>query len=310
MRVLAITGATGFIGGALLAACERDWRVRILVRGAGRRRVPAGPDTVIGSLGDGAALTTLVRGADAVVHCAGAVRGARAREFHAVNAQGTAELVKATALLAPHARFLLVSSLAARVPELSPYAQSKRAAEAALSAHAGPVSWVALRPPAVYGPRDRELLPLLRLMMHGVAPVIGATDARFSLLHVDDFIAAIRAWLAQPEPAAGVFELDDGHPRGYTWGDVAAVMARLRARPVRQIRLPDWLLDAAAAINIARGRCLGLAPMLTPWKLRELRHPDWVCDNAAYRAAVEWEPRLGLEDGVRNTLAAAGIAAS
>ncbi len=299
---MAVTGATGFIGAAI---CQRlrqsDYRVRILARSPRRVEAvaPWVDEVISGDLHDPAALTRLVEGVDAVVHCAGVVRGASQAAFDRVNVQGLANLV--TAMAGSSARLLSFSSLAAREPSLSFYARSKYRGEQVLRQQAGELRWTVLRPPGVYGPGDTELLPLLRLMARGVAPVPGSPEARFSLIFVHDLAALTVAWLQHREPVTGVFTPDDGEPGGYNWHDVSATVARLCRRRVRVLRVPDVLLTPPAWVNRSLARVFGYAPMLTPEKLRELRHPDWVCDSASLRQALDWQPRVRLEAGLRST---------
>lgn len=300
--VVALTGATGFIGGAVAARlASAGWCVRGLVRPASDdRRLTTRIDRVEGSLFDPASLGRLVRGARAVVHCAGLVRGAARTEFERVNAEGVARLAHAVAREVPPPRAILVSSVAARRPELSAYAGSKLAGERALAAEAP--EWTILRPPAVYGPGDRELLPLLRWMQRGVGLVLGPRSARFSLLYVEDLADAITRLLETDGLAHAAVELHDGRPAGYTWDDVLAAVGRLRARPVRRVAVPTSVLGLVARANVLLARLRGRAPMLTPGKVRELTHPDWVCDNAVLTAATGWAPRVGLDEGLRRTL--------
>jgi nucleoside-diphosphate-sugar epimerase len=163
-----------------------------------------------------------------------------------------------------------------------------------------------LRPPAVYGPGDREMLALLRLMMHGVTPVLGPADARFSLLYVDDLVAAVERCLRATEGPGGTFELHDGRLGGYSWNDVVGIAAGLRGKPVRVVRLPTTLLGWLGRLNVAAARLGtrlgGRPPMLTPGKARELTHPDWVCDNRVLSRAYGWEPRVEFREGLRRTL--------
>ncbi|MFZ0468004.1 MAG: SDR family NAD(P)-dependent oxidoreductase [Thiogranum sp.] len=303
---IAVTGATGFIGATICRVLhEAGFGVRILVRSPQRARALGDcvHDTVQGDLHDRDALARLVDGAFAVVHCAGVVRGARQADFDRVNVQGVENLVAAmsAALPAGASRLLSLSSLAAREPSLSFYANSKYRGEQVLREQATDLRWMALRPPAVYGPGDRELLPLFRLMSRGIAPVPGSPDARFSMLHVEDIAALVLAWLRQPTPAGGVFALDDGKPGGYSWQEVSAVVAQLCQRPVRTIGVPAPVLNIPAWINRSLARLFGYAPMLTPEKLRELRHPDWVCDNRALQQVVDWRPRYQLQAGLAST---------
>lgn len=260
-------------------------------------------ELVQGDLHNAAALRRLVDDAFAVVHCAGAVRGVSQADFDRVNVQGVENLVAAMTAdgQAEPARLLSLSSLAAREPSLSFYAQSKSRGEQVLVEQASQIPWLALRPPAVYGPGDRELLPLFRLMAKGIAPVFGRRDARFSMIYVDDIAGLVLAWLRQSVPVSGIYAFDDGKPGGYGWDEVAATVARLCRRPVRTVRVPAPVLDIPARINRSLAGMFGYAPMLTPEKLRELRHPDWVCDNQSLQRVLDWQPRYPLEQGLINT---------
>ncbi|WP_206046944.1 NAD-dependent epimerase/dehydratase family protein [Mangrovimicrobium sediminis] len=297
---MALTGATGFIGTTLSRELrQRGLRVRALVRDARRADMLAaqGVELVTGDLSDRAALGRLVEDAAAVVHAAGAVRGACAADFDRVNVAGTEAVCAALAAAAPQARLLLVSSLAAREPQLSWYAHSKRAAEEVV--HSAPVQdWVIVRPPAVYGPGDREMLPVFNAMRRGWAPVPGACEARFSLVYVDDLCRALADCLASPAAAGGTFTPCDGHPGGYDWREACAIAAEVFKRPVRPLVVPAPLLNAVAATNLGLARLRGSLPMLTPPKLRELRHTDWTADNAGLTEVTGWRPAIDLRAGL------------
>lgn len=303
--VVAITGVTGFIGGAvarkLVAA---GWRVRGLVRSRSRIQLsaPGRLEIVVGTLEDASSLRQLVRGSRFVIHCAGAVRGARADHFKRINVEGVTALVSIIREMSEKPSFLHLSSLAAREPQLSAYAASKKEGERRLAVAAGDLPWVALRPPAVYGPGDRELLPLFRLMEKGIALLVGERQARFSMLYVDDLAAAIQAFLEQPEWSQSIYELHDGCPGGYSWDDVVALFARLQAKKLIKVHLPLPFLFSLAKINQVLSRLTGKHPMLTPGKIRELHHPDWVCDNQAITEKIGWQPKISLGEGLKKTM--------
>lgn len=304
-RTIAVTGATGFIGGMLINhLLAAGWNVRALARPRSAHLLPelAGLESVIGSLQDSDSLSRLLQGAYAVVHCAGAVRGATAADFNAVNVDGVKQLVRVALSQSPKPRFLSLSSLAARAPELSHYASSKRQGEHALASMAEDMEWVALRPPAVYGPGDKEMLPLFQWMGRGIAPVLGETDSRVSLLYVEDLCTAVLRWLDSGQCPSGIYELNDTQAGGYSWDEIIANVSALRGRHIVRLPLPAALLRSLAAVNVTTARLLGYAPMLTPGKVRELRHPDWVTDNTALTAAIGWEPGFSLEDGLRQTM--------
>lgn len=299
MGTIALTGGTGFVGNHVVNVLTRhNSSLRLLARNPARSAsLPRNVEVVHGSLEDDEALEELVATSDTVVHCAGSVRGATPEQFDQVNVEGTARLVR-IARANGCRRFLLLSSLAAREPQLSPYASSKHGGEEALKNGAGNMIWAALRPPAVYGPGDTEMLPLFHLMARGIAPVFGPADARFSLIFAPDLAEAIAAWAECGDPPSGVFEIDDGKPGGYGWEEITNTIRAITGKPVRRIRVPAAVLRVPAAINWLLGRYFGRAPMLTPGKIRELRHPDWVCRRAPEFDALGWQPEHSLAQGL------------
>jgi len=219
----------------------------------------------------------------------------RPAEFDRINRDGTARL----SALAPDIPFLLLSSLAAREPQLSPYAASKRAAEEAVAARSGP--WLTLRAPAVYGPGDRETLAYFKMAKRGIAlqpgQPRGRPEARLSLIHVEDLAEALALALDRPVPP-GVHEIDDGHAGGYSHADMAAAAADAFGRPVRALRVGQGLMKAVAGLNRLRTG----AQILTPAKVRELFHPDWTVHDRRLAALTGFSARFGLADGFRHTI--------
>jgi nucleoside-diphosphate-sugar epimerase len=302
LTTVAITGATGFIGSVLLKLLvNQGFQLRALYRPASTPP-PNQTDSVQwfpGDLGDMDSLRALVAGADVIVHCAGAVRGSTLEHFKKANIAGVARLVEAAVELKVP-RFLLMSSLAAREPSLSAYALSKKMGEDTLLEYQDRISCDILRPPAVYGPGDREMRPLLQLIKRGLVPVVGEKDGRFSLLYVDDLAEAVRCLLKSvPAREARCFELHDGHPDGYNWGEITTIASQLNGKKTLSLSIPRYLLQLVAFSNNRLARLLGYQPMLTPGKIRELFHPDWVCDNKAISDAVDWQPRVLFSDGMK-----------
>ncbi len=260
-----------------------------------------GAELIQGDLHCAATLERLVEDSAAVIHSAGVVRGGSRHAFDAVNVDGTAAVIEAVKRRHNPPRLVLISSLAAREPQLSWYAGSKRAAEQLLERE-DTLDWVIIRPPPVYGPGDREMLPVFRLMARGLAPVPGTPDARLSLVHVDDLVAALAACLDSGAVAHRTLALCDGRLGGYDWRELAAVVESVTRQRVRIWPVPAPLLDSVARFNLLLGNVTGRAPMLTPAKLRELRHPDWVVDNEAITAATGWQPRVDLRQGLAELL--------
>lgn len=297
-KLVAITGATGFIGHVILNKLIEDkWAVRALARRPLKNSEFV--QWVHGDLTDCAALRELVCDASVVIHCAGVVRGGSLEAFVRTNVEGTRNLVRIIAEQTQKPRFLLISSLAARHPELSWYAQSKYMAEQLLVDSAEGISWTAFRPTAVYGLGDKELKPLFQATRYGILPVVGELTSRFGLLHVDDLVAAVQYWLGAERPVSGIFELDDGMPGGYSFQKIALIAQGVWGRKVRCVPVPSMLLSCIAALNLRLSYFLNYAPMLTPGKVRELRHHNWVCDNQPLiQALPSWQPNVRLRDAL------------
>lgn len=293
-----LTGATGFIGRRIQAAlCEAGYTLRAIVRpgSRNRRRIDPRCEPVECALGDDRGLAAALASAGAVVYCAGRVRGGSLDDFLPANVDGVKAVLRALAQAENSPPVLLISSLAAGRPQLSDYARSKSLGEAALQEHAsGP--WTILRPPAVYGPGDREMRAVLSMVRRGIIVHAGPRDQRVALLHVDDLAAAVTAWLGAWRSCRGsTYAIDDGRPGAYDWSAMAAAAGHAR---YRRLRIPAGLLSALGHCNLMFSQLTGRAPMLTPGKVRELTEAAWLCDNSAFAAATGWGPQIDLAAGL------------
>ncbi len=300
----AVTGASGFIGRHLVPAlAQAGWRVRVMLRHdpviEGWENVQA--QIVPGSLADPQALERLVEGADAVIHVAGLIKAATREDFFSVNVGGTEALAATARRLVPNTHFLHVSSQAAREPQLSDYSASKRAGEeAARRCFGAPIT--VLRPPAVYGPGDRETLVFFQLARQRLVPMLGGAECRAAMIHVEDLCRLIAA-LASTRPRDALMTAADTHPQGYTWEEILGAAARAVDNPsARLFRAPLALLRSVAAVGDV-GRLLGSANMLSSQKLREIRHPDWSVSAAELAQAPGWAPQFSLEAGFADAVA-------
>ena len=299
---VALTGASGFIGRTLAhQVTEAGWQVRALVRSPSKvsRTLPASTEIIQGDLNNRDSLLHLVENCESVIHVAGATRGISRGDFQTINVQGTANLIQACKAQGHLPKFVLLSSLAAREPSLSPYAWSKREGEKLLLKEGENLQWLILRPPAVYGPHDKNLLPLFHMLQKGVGLQLNHDTARFSLIHVDDVARAVIHWLKKGSPLSSTFEIDDGHPKGYSWPEVfRLVNPNLRLR----IRVPSFFLSSTACINEKLGSLLRYTPLFTRGKVAELQHDDWVCDSQSAREQLGWTPDVSLQEGLRRLL--------
>jgi uncharacterized protein YbjT (DUF2867 family) len=294
--LVAITGATGFVGQAVLLSAGRH---RIEVRALTRRkqRLRGGVEWIDGDLGDKPALKRLMDGASAVIHIAGVVNAPDPEGFEEGNVQGTLRVIEAAHEMGV-GRLIHVSSLAAREPQLSIYGASKLRGERLVRASG--LDWTVVRPPAVFGPRDTEMLELFRLARRGVVPL--PPPGRLSVIHVADLAELLLALLPSSEEATHqVFEPDDGEPGGWTHVRLAhAIGAAVREKPIRPLSLSPRMVGLAArADRLFRGK----KAKLTPDRACYICHPDWTVGEGALPPASLWRPRIDTREGLFATAA-------
>jgi uncharacterized protein YbjT (DUF2867 family) len=295
VSVLAITGATGFVGSAVLGeALAQGHQVRALAR---REQAPrAGVEWVRGDLSDEAALAALVEGADAVVHVAGLTNTPDPAQFEIANVTGTANVLAAMTG-AGVKRLVFVSSLSARKPELSRYGASKAKAEALVEA--SKLDWTTVRPPGVYGPRDVDYLEMFRTAKLGFVPL--PPGGASSIIHAED-LARLLVVLATGNAAATrkqTYEPDDGREGGWSHKELAAAIGRaMGRRAVFAPHLPRVVLEAAAAADrIARGD----RAKLTADRVGYMAHPNWVARFDRKPPPGLWQPEISGEEGLKAT---------
>jgi nucleoside-diphosphate-sugar epimerase len=302
--LVALTGGTGFIGKHVAAALtEAGWRVRMLVRQDPVNPLPSAVPTelVLGDLDSPDALARLVRGADAIIHLAGLTKAPGPAAFMRVNRDGVRLLASILVREAPAARRILMSSMAAREPGLSPYAASKRAGEDAARAVPGGAAWTILRPGVVYGPGDREGLALRRLGSLPLIPVPLAPEPRIAMIHVADLARAVVSLCGNQE-SGGRFELSDERSEGYGMGELLALTAKLLGRPPpRLLPMPGAAFWAAGLAADAAAGMTGRRGIFGRGKVRELLHRDWHANPALAISPTLWVPRIGLADGMAQT---------
>ncbi|MEH3122034.1 MAG: NAD(P)-dependent oxidoreductase [Sphingomonas phyllosphaerae] len=288
--ILALTGGTGFVGGALIEqALAAGHQIRALAR---RPQPPRnGVTWIAGALDDAPAISALVSTAEVVIHVAGAVNAPDRVAFAAANMAGTRNVVEAARTWDVR-RFVHVSSLAAREPSLSNYGWSKAGAEDVVTASA--LDWTIVRPPGVYGPGDMEQRDLFRAARRtGVVPI--PPRGHLSIIHVADLARVLLA-LAEAPGDHAIYEPSDGHPLSYA--DFARAIGAAVGRRVRPLPLPAALLRTAArADKLLRGT----KAKLTADRVAYMVHPDWTADPAKAPPPTLWQPQIAAADGLAET---------
>jgi nucleoside-diphosphate-sugar epimerase len=291
-RTLAVTGGTGFVGQHLLRlALTQGYDVRALTRGW---KPPE--DEIVwveGALDRPDTLVKLCSGADAVVHIAGLISAPRADAFEKVNVGGTANMIDA-ARQAGVRRFIHISSLAAREPKLSAYGASKAKSERLVAASG--LDWTIIRPPAVYGPGDKETFELFKMARRGVVAL--PPGGRFSLIHVEDLCRLILAVLEDPDSWSESYEPDDGREGGWQHRHFARTLGRVYGRRALTLAMPRPLLRLASGLDRLLHRDKA---KLTRDRVGYFCHPDWSSAPEKRPPAHLWEPQVRTPAGLKQT---------
>jgi dihydroflavonol-4-reductase len=312
MRVL-VTGATGFVGGHLAETLRRrDDEVTVLARSPDKAEGLAalGIRVVPGDLEDRPAIARAVEGQEIVYHVAGVVAATSEAGFRRANVEGTRNLV-AAARQAGQPRMVLVSSMAAAGPAakgrplmggeparpVTAYGRSKLAAEEAVTASGLP--WTILRPPMVYGPRDREVLKVFRLARLGIAPVFGNGSQELSAVYGGDLAGALVAAATSRKTLGRVYYAC--HPEVFSGADFVRAVARTMGKRVMIVPVPVSLGRGVLALTEMTARLTGQPTILTSDKANEFFQPAWTGDPEPLARDAGWRAAHDLEHGLAET---------
>jgi len=312
-----LTGATGFVGGHLVdqllaGGHEVTALVRTPAKAAGMAE--RGVRLVQGDLRDLRALREGCAEADVVYHVAALTGAVNEEEFLTANREGTANALNAAIAAPKRPRLVYVSSMAAGGPSrrgipkqdasddrpVTMYGRSKLAGERMLRASEHP--WVILRPPTVYGPRDRDnLLTVFKAARTGFAPVFGNGSMELSAIYVADLAAACIAAATATGVTGGTFYVN--HPEVVTSGDLVRRIGRTMGRTVHLIGVPELVARGILTVTGWAAEQLQRKTILRADKANEFYQEAWTGDPAPFTALSGWRAATDLDRGLAATLA-------
>ena len=319
MRVL-VTGASGFLGSHVaeqLAAAGHT--VVALVRKSSNTtflKSLRNVELAYGAVEDRASIAAALKGADAIIHSAGAVKARTPEEFHAINVGGTENMAHAALEAAPDLkRFVYVSSLTTAGPSddgrpvsatsrnpVTHYGRSKLAAEDFLDTVKDRLRITTLRPPMIYGPRDNESFAFFQSVSRRFLPYVGTGENTLSVIYASDCASACIQAIGADVPSGNKYFVDDGEI--YVWKDMLADIERaLEKKAFVRFSVPFGALKLAALASETMAKATGKAVMLTRDKVNELTAAHWVCDSTDTRRDLGWTPKVKWPEGTRLSVA-------
>ncbi len=316
MKVL-VTGASGFLGSHVAEQLKRDGHdVRCLVRKSSDRSFldKLGVELAFGAVEDKDAVAAAGKDVDAIVHSAGLVKAKRPEDFVATNVEGTRNLLEVALDRRRHVRrFVFVSSLAAHGPtsdgapialdaEPSPvthYGRSKLAAERLVAEQKDDLALTVIRPPAIYGPRDREMLTFFEAVSKRFVPVLGDGTQKLSVIYGEDAAAACVKALLVDHESGRAYYVEDGEV--YTQPQMAEMLEEAYGKRALKLRVPFGVVRVASHLSQLYGKARDRAVMLTPDKVNELEAPHWVCSAEPIRKELGWSHTVTWREGAQRT---------
>jgi nucleoside-diphosphate-sugar epimerase len=307
-----VTGATGFIGSHLVEELiKKGYEVSCLARKTSKLKWIEGFDVDIlyGDCEDEVSLRQIPSDTDIVFHLAGVTKARKDEDFFCVNERGTENLLRAVSSQVPGLkRFVYLSSLAAVGPSrngvpmdetseanpVSSYGKSKLAGENAVAKYRSSLPATIIRPPAVYGPRDKDFYILFKMLKKGFYPYWG--KCYYSLLYVDDLVRGLMVASEEEEAEGEVYFLSDG--RVYSNEDLVTEIACVLGTRITKVRVPKPLMTFLARANERLSKDVSV---VSGDRLNDIKYSNWTCDSSKAGKDLKFIPKVTIKEGIKWT---------
>lgn len=302
-----VTGGTGFIGSHLVESLiKKGFDVTCLVRKSSSLRYLEGLNVrlLYGDCCEADLFSEEIKDSDYIFHIAGLTKAKNKDDFNNANVIGTANLLRAI-LKTGHKirRFFYLSSLAATGPShnghplkedcdpkpVSVYGKSKYEAERLVYNHRDKLPVTIIRPPAVYGPKDKDMLMIFKMINKGVVPYWGKSF--YSFIYIEDLVHGIIEASLSKEAEGQLFFISDGGI--YSFEDVVnAVSDAVQKKPLR-LPVPNFIMPFFGILS----ERFNNINIINSDKIKELRYKNWTCDSEKINRTINFTPLVKLKEG-------------
>jgi nucleoside-diphosphate-sugar epimerase len=270
---------------------------------------------VYGDLFNKEALRGAVEGVDYVYHSAGLTKAKTQQEYYRANAEGTAHLLAAVSDRAAQIRrFVHISSQAAVGPSptrtpidertpphpITTYGRSKWKAEEECAKMGNRIPITIVRPPAVYGPRDKDVFEFFHTLSMGLQPMIGFSDKYVSLIHVSDLVRGI-VMAGESEVSAGqAYFISSAEI--HNWKELGQITKEVMGRTAFRVRVPEFVVYVVSAFAELLAVFSPKPALINFEKARDIVQDYWTCDASKAKRDFGFEQEIPFRNGAKETV--------
>ncbi|MGB3093388.1 MAG: NAD-dependent epimerase/dehydratase family protein [Candidatus Zixiibacteriota bacterium] len=313
-----VTGANGFVGSHLVEGLlERGYQVRCLVRKTSNLRWISGLEVeyVYGDIADKDSLKGLFENLDLVFHAAGLTKAKSREEYFKANAEGTRNIVETCVEENPKfQRLVYISSQAAVGPgsdeqplnetvpcrPVTDYGESKLEGEKVILQYSSQLPMTVIRPPAVYGPRDTDVLGFFKVASKGFRVSFGRGESFLSLVYVRDLVEGTIQAAENPRSVGEIYFIADD--KVYSWKETFNIMAAVLKKRTIPLKIPRSVVFFLAFVSQNFSKLLGKTAIFNVQKAREITQRYWGLDVSKAKAELGFSPKYDLERGAAETV--------
>lgn len=313
-----VTGATGFVGSHLTdKLIQLGYEVYCLRRKTSDIKwlKDKKVNFVNGDLFDNEALEEVLKKVDYVFHVAGVVKSRTKEGFYNGNVSATKNLIDLAYKSNPNLkRFVHISSLAACGPNpdynaltedytpepITTYGITKLKAEEEILKFKNKLPVTIVRPPAIYGPRDSEILIYFKTFSKGLNSIIGFKDKYLSLVYIEDFIDGIILAANDNIKSGEIFFISsDGI---FDWDEIASVTSKILNKKPIKLRIPHSVVYTIGSIAQFFSMFTKKAATLNIEKCKDITRKRWTCSNEKAKQELGFQPKYSLNEGFKKTI--------